>query len=268
MLDRFIKRTDEEEKKGVQGNSAPVHDLIPLQHMYGNMMVLKDGSYRMIMKVGAVNFDLKSDREKMLILASFGELLNVLQVDMPMQVLLHSTLMDTEQYIRPYRERLLDPSLSPQMRMVIEDHIHYFEEQARASYLLDRSYFIVVPYFDRSKPTGDNAAATDLPLGGALSRFLDTSSGEKKQKMGNQRDMERAKIQLENRCGLVASQLQRLNIHSRILDHVAVLRLLREMYNPTLVREDKPERVSADIFDTTRRPERRLRGTLPPAGDM
>lgn len=250
----------DEDSRGAQGNIASVVDLVPLQHLFGNMLVLKDGSYRMIMRVGAVNFDLKGEREQMMILNTFGELLNTLQVDFPLQILLHSTHLDTEVYSRKYRERLQDPSLSPQMRIVIEDHLEYFEEQARSNYLLDRSYFVVVPYYDRGRaPLSDGGVASEMPLGGMLSRFVDSSSAEKKQEI-QRRDMEKARIQLQNRCALIASQLARLSISAQVLDDLAVMRLLHEMNNPASAERSRLQ-VSGDMgafVATQRRPSRSL----------
>jgi len=237
MLKRILNRDGtghypDGEQSGAQGNVASVHQLVPLQSMFGNMMVLKDGSYRMILRVGAVNFDLRGEREQTMLLNTFGEMLNTLQVDFPMQVLLHSAYLDTEAYIREYRERLLDPSISPAVRAVIEDHITYFAEQARSNYLLDRSYFVVVPYYDQNNiPQGDGGVAQDMPLGGLLSRIMDSSDKEKIN-LSKRRDMEKARIQLQNRCGLVASQLSRLGIQAQLLDELATLRLLRSLYNP------------------------------------
>lgn len=273
MLDKIFNRGgtggySDDEQHGPQGSTASVHDLVPVQHLYGNVLVLKDGSYRMIMKVGAVNFDLKSDREKSILLATFGEVLNTLQVDFPMQILLHSSHMDTEAYVREYRNRLLDSSISVPMRAVIEDHIAFFEEQARTNFLLDRGAFIVVPFWDRNAaPTGDGGAAQEaLPLGGALSRFMDGSSGEKRNQKGR-RDMEKARIQLENRCGLIAAGLGKLNIAAQVLDELAVMRLLAEMYNPDRADRGGIQQGSrGGMIHTTRRREDRWRGDQPQIG--
>jgi hypothetical protein len=246
IFNRGANEYSEQDARGPQGNVASVLDLVPLQQLFGNVLVLKDGSYRMIMRVGAVNFDLKGEREQMMILHTFGEMLNTLQVDFPIQILLHSTQMDTESYLRSYRERLKEPALTDEMRAVIEDHIEYFQEQARSNYLLDRSYFVVIPYYDRSRaPVSDGNASESMPLGGMLSRFMDSSSAEQKQAI-EKRDMEKARIQLQNRCGLVASQLSRLSITANVLDDLAVIRLLHEMYNPA-----SSERSSLNINEGT-----------------
>lgn len=259
MLKRFLNRDgsndySDADRRGPQGNVASVLDLVPMQQLFGSMLVLRDGSYRMIMRVGAVNFELKSPREQMMILHTFGELLNTLQVDFPLQLLLHSTHMDTEAYLRDYRARLLEPNLTPEMRSVINDHIEFFQEQARDNYLLDRSYFVVVPYYDRGRaPTGEGGAAAEMPLGGMLSRFMDSSETEEKRQI-QRRDMEKARIQLQNRCGLVAAQLGRLSIRASVLDDLAVMRLLHEMYNPASAERSRlAARPDGGSFMTTHR---------------
>lgn len=267
MLKRILNKgagTDysDDEQRGAQGNVASVHQLVPLQSMFGNMLVLKDGSYRMILRVGAVNFDLRGPHEQMMILNTFGEMLNTLQIDFPLQIFLHSAYLDTEAYTREYRERLLDPSVGPAMREVIEDHIQYFSEQARENYLLDRSYFVVVSYYDQNiVPQGDGGVAQDMPLGGFLGRIMDSSDKEKTYAT-KRRDMEKASIQLQNRCGLVASQLSRLGIQAQLLDELAVLRLLRSLYNPGISQHSGLEGMDASgSFITTQvRPGRLDRG--------
>jgi len=250
----------DQDNRGPQGSVSSVIDLVPLQQLFGNMLVLKDGSYRMIMRVGAVNFDLKGEREQSMILNTFGELLNTLQVDFPLQILLHSTHLDTAIYSRKYRQRLQEPQLSNEMRAVIEDHLQYFKEQAQANYLLERSYFVVIPYYDRGRaPLSDGSAAQEMPLGGMLSRFVDSSSSEQKQAV-QRRDMEKALIQLRNRCALVASQLARLSISANILDDLAVLRLLHEMYNPASAERShlQAEDATGSFMAAQRRPARYL----------
>ena len=46
------------EVTGVQGSTGSVEELVPVQSVFDNMMVLKDGSFRMILKTTALNFDL------------------------------------------------------------------------------------------------------------------------------------------------------------------------------------------------------------------
>lgn len=221
------------EPSGVQGTTAWSGDLVPVDEMYGNMMVLKDGSYRMIMQVGSVNFDLKGPREQMALLVTFGEALNSLSVDFPLQVLLHAAHLDTQAYVRRYAQRLADPQLSPQMRRVIQGHIEYFESQARSNHLLDRSFFMVVPFFPPKQALGpaDARIADDMPGGGAVRAIMDRPGKEKRQPV-SRRELEVARVNIMNRASSLASQLARLGISAHLLDELATVRLLRELYNP------------------------------------
>ena len=74
--------------------------------------------------------------------------------------------------------------------------------------------------------------------------------------------MEKARIQLENRCGLVAGQLSRLGISSQLLDELAVLRLLRSLYNPGVSQHSGLEGgdYSGSFITTSSRQDRLNRG--------
>jgi hypothetical protein len=230
----------DQESRGAQGTQETVVELVPVQAVYENMMVLKDGSFRMILKTGAVNLDLKSAREQMLLLNTFGELLNSLPLDSPIQVLLHSAHLDIKRYTRRYQNRLQDSFLSPQMRRVIQDHLDYFEHQARANYLLDRSFYVIISFFGSGKSAAlaDGGIGSDLPGGGMLSSLFDGSEREKVHKPSS-RDLELARIELMNRANLIAGQLSRLGIHTEALDEVEIVGLLRELYNPGISERQK-----------------------------
>lgn len=248
MLDKFINRNNssgkyadpDREKHGAQGGVASVIDLVPVQRLFGNMTVLRDGSFRMVLKSGAVNFDLKSPREQNLILNTFGELLNSLSIDFPIQILLHAAHLDTQRYINRYERRFDEPDLSPEMAAVIDDHLSFFEHQARANYLLDRSFYIVIPFYGqgRAAALGDGGIGADMPGGGFVKSFLDNPDKEKG-KEPTRREMELARVQLLNRSALIIAQLSRLGINAELLDELQLVGLLRELYNPGISERQK-----------------------------
>lgn len=264
MLKKLLNRDDNlndnrysdpaNERRGPQGSVASVVELVPVLHLFGNMLVLKDGSFRMIVRTGAVNFDLKSHREQMVLLNTFGELLNSLSIDFPIQVFLHSAHLDTEAYIARYGRRLRDPGLHPKMRRVIQNHLEFFEYQTRANHLLDRSFYVVVPYYPHhgGRPA-DGGIGSDMPLGGLIKSLLDTSAADKA-KLPPRRDMEVARTQLLNRCGLMIAQLSRLTISAEILDELQLVSLLRELYNPGISERQKIR--SLDEFNNLLAPVR------------
>jgi len=57
-------------------------------------MVMKDGSSRMVLKVNAVNFNLKSEEEQDSIIYSYQRFLNTL--NFPIQIIVRSLKVDIE----------------------------------------------------------------------------------------------------------------------------------------------------------------------------
>jgi hypothetical protein len=252
-------------ESGVRGHVASNALLLPMQEMSGNMLVMKDGSYRMLLKVGAVNMDLKGIDEQMAILGAFQKLLSMLKEDWPMQIVLSSAFMDPEPYMREYRERLRDPQLSQAMRSVIEDHLAHYEEQAEANHVLERSYYVVVSWYDTARaPTGESVAG-GLPGGGVLAKLMDGSGSEKNSEI-TVKDKERARVQLVNRAQSIRSQLAAMSIKSSILNDYEIMSLLRRMYNPGAPRRDFKDGVRRSAVIQTRRGDEgrtRVRGALP-----
>ena len=69
--------------KSVQSGKKPTQDTstqryFPFSEIRDNIMIMKDGSSRMILKVHAMNFNLKSTEEQDAILISYQRFLNSL----------------------------------------------------------------------------------------------------------------------------------------------------------------------------------------------
>jgi fatty acid desaturase len=67
---------------------------LPFSEIRDNIVIMKDGSARIVLKVEAVNFLLKSEQEQDSIIYSFQHFLNALQF--PIQILIRSLKVDIE----------------------------------------------------------------------------------------------------------------------------------------------------------------------------
>lgn len=67
---------------------------LPFSEIRDNVVIMKDGSARIVLKVEAVNFLLKSEQEQDSIIYSFQHFLNALQF--PVQILIRSLKVDIE----------------------------------------------------------------------------------------------------------------------------------------------------------------------------
>lgn len=271
FMDKFRPDNDPlNEQTGPQGNVGSVLELVAVDRVYGNMLVMKDGTFRVILRCDAVNFDLKSGREQNVLLRTYGELLNALDIGFPIQVLLHAAAMDTQTYVREYAAELRDPNLTPQMRKLIEEHIKYFEQQARDNYLLDRSYFVVIPYFgSQDTQLADGGVASEMALPG-LVKLLDRKKIPERAEHGpSARELQSARMALMQRAGNIANQLSRLTITARLLSDLEIVALLKELYNPGISERQKLrslDGINDDVISIrVRDPEQGGRRALPRA---
>jgi len=67
---------------------------LPFSEVRDNIVIMKDGSARIVLRVEAVNFALKSEPEQDAIIYSFQHFLNSLQF--PIQILVRSLKVDIE----------------------------------------------------------------------------------------------------------------------------------------------------------------------------
>lgn len=67
---------------------------LPFSEIRDNIVIMKDGSARIVLRVEAVNFALKSEPEQDAIIYSFQHFLNALQF--PIQILIRSLKVDIE----------------------------------------------------------------------------------------------------------------------------------------------------------------------------
>jgi hypothetical protein len=205
--------------------------------------LLTDGTYVFIMKVHAVNFDLKSQREQVGIIYAFGELLNSLSIDVPLQFLMHSKRLDTERYIRSYEQRLMDPNCSQQMKTFIKDHLNYFQETVQRHNLLQREFFVVIPYspFKTERMGAGEGIADGAVLEGFVKNLLkkDVAEEDKGGSKPTMMQADSANQQLSMRAGQIQSQLARLGAHSELLREREIISLFYELFNPSMAEKQK-----------------------------
>ncbi len=266
-MPRIFKPKDDGDSRGAAtaSSAASALDLVAVERLHGSLMVMKDGRIITIMKTGAVNFDLKSEYEQVILLNSFAEMLSALSVDFPLQVFLHSARLDTSAYVERYTARMNTPGLPEKMRTLINGHLHHFEENARQNYLLDRSFYVVIPYLRRgvAGAPADGGFVSEMPLGGLAQKFLDRKDGDGGGSRVTVRELEQARAELDDRANQISTGLSRLGgIRCEPLGHIQIVGLLRELYNPG-ISERQRMRSTDDLGDILtvrmRRPDGRER---------
>lgn len=217
---------------------VPVWKVIPESEPDGGaIMIMRDGTYRMLIRAGSVNFDMKSPAEQDGITFSFGEMLNSLGPDFPIQIVVHTKHLDTEAYMRQFERRRQSPQVPAPVRALIEDHVRHFSGQVSSRNLLQREFYVVIPHNVEADPVGERNSDA-IPMMGLFKAFFSAAEG-RFLAPPSEGDLDEARQQLDIRAHQVQSYLGRIDIPTRRLGELELRTLLYEFFNPDLSTRQK-----------------------------
>lgn len=191
--------------------------------MRDDMIIMADGSYRAVVQCQSINFDLMSSREREGVEYSYQNFLNSLYF--PVQILIRSRRVD----IGPYIDRLLNVKQSQDnmlLNVLMEDYINFIDVLSQEANIMDKSFFIVVPFY----PEGELNVIKKQAKG-----LFDSFFGGKKETVVTTIDKisyEKAKNEIKNRVDSVMSGLFQMGVKSGQLNTRQLGELLYNSYNP------------------------------------
>lgn len=192
------------------------------------MVIMSDGSFRAVVACKSINFDLMSSREREGVEFSYQNFINALYF--PVQIFIRSQRVD----IGPYMDRLAAIRRSQDnmlLNVLMDDYINFIDILSQEANIMDKSFFIVVPYY----PTGDLTNVIEQSKGIFSKLFTKApTTATKIDKVS----YEKAKDEIKNRVDSVTSGLFQLGVKSVQLNTKELGELYYNMYNPdTAVRE-------------------------------
>ena len=207
------------------------------------IVIMNDGSFRSVVMVKSINFDLMSPQEQEAVEYSYQSFLNSLYF--PIQIFIRSQKVD----LRPYIEKL-DKIRSEHDNMLLallmEDYIGYIDNLSQQTNIMDKNFYVVMPFF----PVIDTQKALTQSknflggLGGLLNK-------KDQHVVINEVDLENAKTELRNRVQSVLSGLLQCSIQGLPLDTQELIELYYDTYNPdTATRQQLKDfgNMTADII--------------------
>ena len=192
------------------------------------MVIMKDGSFRAVVACKSINFDLMSSREREGVEFSYQNFLNSL--NFPVQIFIRSQRVD----IGPYIDRLVQIRRRQDnmlLNVLMDDYINFIDVLSQEANIMDKSFFIVIPYF----PAGDLSNVKDQAKGFFGKIFAKQQNGPTKI---DQATYEKAVDEIKNRVDAVTSGLFQMGVKSVQLTTKELGELYYNFYNPdTAVRE-------------------------------
>ena len=214
------------EKKPKNPNST--QNSLLLSEVRDNMVVMADGSFRAVVACKSINFDLMSSSEREGVEFSYQNFLNSL--NHPIQILIRSQRVD----IGPYLDRLVAIRRNQDnmlLNVLMDDYINFIDLLSQEANIMDKSFFIAIPYF----PNGDLSGL--LAQGKGFFGKIFSSNKNAVTKIDTE-TYEKAKTEIKNRVDGIMAGLFQLGVQSVQLTTKELGELYYNFYNPdTAVRE-------------------------------
>jgi hypothetical protein len=212
-----------EPAKGAK-NPNSTQNSLQIAEIRDGIVIMNDGSYRSVIMVKSINFDLMSPQEQEAVEYSYQGFLNSLYF--PIQIFLRSQKVDLQPYIAKL-DKIRTEHDNMLLAMLMEDYVSYIDELSQQTNIMDKKFYVVIPFF----PVVDSKMALNQSknflsgLGGILNK--------KEQHVTiNEPDLEKAKTELRNRVQSVLSGLQQATLQGLPLDTQELIELYYDTYNP------------------------------------
>jgi len=216
-------------KKSQNPRPASTQNSLLLSELREDMVIMADGSFRAVVACKSINFDLMSSREREGIEFSYQNFLNALYF--PIQIFIRSQRVD----IGPYIDRLEEVRRTQEnmlLSVLMDDYINFIDALSQEANIMDKSFFIVVPYF----PSGDATNVVEKGKG-FLAGFLPNKGVTPVTKI-DKITYDKAKDEIRNRVEAVMSGLAQVGVSAVQLTTKELGELYYNVYNPdTAVRE-------------------------------
>ena len=204
--------------KQVQDQRMSTQNHLMFTEIKDGIVVMRDGSLRMIVLASALNFDLKSPQEQDAIEFAYQGFLNGLHF--PIQIVIRSRKLELDGYLDKL-EVLQANEENPLISGLMEDYIYNIQGLLEQVNIMNKEFYIVVPYFiEAGKKVKDNAGVKFASLFQSNTDQVQTTE-----------IFEQRKRDLIQRTNLVAQGLGQMGIRAAVLSTQEVIELFYTSYN-------------------------------------
>lgn len=190
---------------------------MPIKEIRNGIVVLKDGSLRIILMASSVNLALKSDDEQTAIISQFRNFLNSLEFSV--QMFVQSRRLDIRPYIALLESRH-NEQLDELMKIQVREYINFIKEFTEGNNIMTKTFFIIVPYDASVFQSNQNIVGRFLGRG---RKDLATEANE---------TFEQNRSQLEQRVSVIEQGLIRTGVRVARLGTEEAIEFFYKLFNP------------------------------------
>lgn len=209
----------------VRSNPNSTQNSLQIAEIRDGIVIMNDGSFRSVIMVKSINFDLMSPQERDAVEYSYQGFLNSLYF--PVQIFIRSQRVDLGPYIQRL-DKIKNEHDNMLLAILVEDYVGYIDALAQQVNIMDKRFYVVIPYFPHAGLKSTVSAGK-----GFFSGMKKNIVGEKEVHVTiNEADLVKAKDELRNRVQATLGGLQQASIQGLPLDTQELIELYYDSYNP------------------------------------
>lgn len=190
---------------------------LPIQEIRDGIVTLKNGNYRTILMVNAINFDLKSGDEQQALMNGYQSFLNGLTF--PIQIVTQSRTLDLDTYLDNLK-KTSETQTNGLLRTQTNEYITFVHDLIGVANIMSKTFYVIIPQ-------------DEAPIKQGFSLF-----GRRKPATAGKK-FEEIKTQLTEKTGLVASGLANLGLANVQLNTQELIELFYTTYNADTAKRQK-----------------------------
>jgi len=207
---------------------------IPIKEIKEGVVVMRDGSLRVVLMLSSINFALKSEEEKTAIIGSYQSFLNSL--GFPIQIYVKSRMLHLDGYLDSLDKQLASQT-NELLRLQTSQYKDFIGELLQYASIMEKRFFVIVPFY----PSGVGVEKEGIIKGLFSGKpAIDTT-------------FETQKTELMARVDQVITGLTGIGVRVVALNTEELIELYYTVYNPDTSGEEKitnAEEMEAPIVTT------------------
>lgn len=208
-----------------KSNPNSTQNSLQIAEVRDGIVIMNDGSFRSVVMVKSINFDLMSPQEREAVEYSYQGFLNSLYF--PIQISVRSQKVDLGPYIEKL-DKIRTEHDNMLLAMLMEDYINFMDQLSQQTNIMDKKFYVIIPYF----PTADLQKTIEASKG-LLDGLKKMFNNRPEQQITiNEADLAKAKDELRNRVQAVLGGLMQCGIQGLPLDTQELIELYYDSYNP------------------------------------
>jgi hypothetical protein len=224
-------------------NVNSTQNSLQIAEVRDGIVIMNDGSFRSVVMVKSINFDLMSSQEQEAVEYSYQGFLNSLYF--PIQIFERSQMIDLQPYIEKL-DKIRTEHDNMLLALLMEDYVGYISALSQQTNIMDKKFYVVIPFF----PVMDVTNAAVKQSKNFVTGFTELFNKQEQHVTINESALENAKTELRNRVQSVLAGLNQSGIKGIPLDTQELIELYYDTYNPdTATRQQLKnfEEMSADV---------------------